>query len=151
MASGALDGSTRGIVHVGPVVTVDWNTPCDTVDELFQQLGIRHLPVTKERRLVGVIGRHDLMRSALAFALGHGEHGRIKLLHSLPVKEVMREEVITVQSGQLASEAARLLLDHRIGSLPVLEGGELVGIVTSSDFLRTLATTSCSLSSVAAR
>jgi CBS domain-containing protein len=149
-------GNSAGSILVGsfmtrPAITIDRNAPCDEVDGLMERHGIRHLPVTDGERLVGIIGRHDLLRSALAFVVGQGERGRTKLLHTMRVKEVMREEVITVEPDQPASEAARLLLDHRIGCLPVLEDGELIGIVTSSDFLRMMATTSCSLSPVAGR
>lgn len=134
-----------------PVVTVDRNAPCDEADAAMERHGIRHLPVLDEGRLVGIVGRHDLMRSALAFALGYGERGRAKLLHTLTVKEVMRERMVTIGPGQPAAEAARLLLDHRIGCLPVLEDGELVGIVTSSDLLRLLAISTCGLAATGAR
>jgi CBS domain-containing protein len=128
-----------------PVVAVDRNAACDEADALMERNQIRHLPVLDQGQLVGVVGRHDLMRSALGFALGYGERGRTKLLHTLTVKEVMREEIVTIGAGQPASEAARLLLEHRIGCLPVLQDGELVGIVTSSDLLRLLATSTCGM------
>jgi acetoin utilization protein AcuB len=128
-----------------PVVTSDRNVPCDEADATMQQHGIRHLPVLEDGRLVGIVGRHDLMRSALAFALGYGERGRTKLLHSLLLKEVMREDPLTIGPDQPAGEAARLLLEHRIGCLPVVEQGQLVGIVTSSDLMRLLAAEHCGL------
>lgn len=134
-----------------PVITVDRNAACDEADAAMERHGIRHLPVLDDGRLVGIVGRHDLMRSALAFALGYGERGRAKLLHTLTVKEVMREQMVTIGPGQPAGEAARLLLDHRIGCLPVLEDGELVGIVTSSDLLRLLATSTCGLAATGGR
>jgi acetoin utilization protein AcuB len=134
-----------------PVITIDRNAGCDEADASMERHGIRHLPVMEEGRLVGVLGRHDLMRSALAFALGFGERGRAMLLHTLRVKEVMRERMVTIGAGQPASEVARLLLDHRIGCLPVLEDGELVGIVTSSDLLRLLATSNCGLVATSGR
>ena len=59
--------------------------------------------------------------------------------------------MVTIGPGQPAAEAARLLLDHRIGCLPVLEDGELVGIVTSSDLLRLLAISTCGLAATGAR
>ena len=134
-----------------PVVTSDWNAPCDEADALMERHGIRHLPVLEEERLVGVVGRHDLMRSALSFALGFGERGRATLLHSLRVKEVMGNDLVTIGPDQPSGEAARLLLEHRIGCLPVLEDGILVGIVTSSDLLRLLASAHCGLAAAATR
>ena len=134
-----------------PVVISDRNAPCDEADALMERHGIRHLPVTDGDRLVGIVGRHDLMKSALAFALGFGEHGRAKLLHNMRLKEVMRENPLTIEADQVSGEAARLLLEHRIGCLPVLENGQLVGIVTSSDLLRLLASVHCGLATAAAR
>lgn len=134
-----------------PVVISDRNVPCDEADALMERHGIRHLPVTDGDRLVGIVGRHDLMKSALAFALGFGEHGRAKLLHNMRLKEVMRENPLTIEADQVSGEAARLLLEHRIGCLPVLENGQLVGIVTSSDLLRLLASVHCGLATATAR
>jgi len=128
-----------------PVISVDRNATCDEAVASMDRHRIRHLPVLDEGRLVGIVGRHDLMGSALAFALGYGERGRTRLLPRLEVKEVMEEQVVTIGPGQPASEAARLLLHNRIGCLPVLEEGKLVGIVTSTDLLRLLANSSCDL------
>ena len=134
-----------------PVVALDRNAHCDEADAVMEQHGIRHLPVLDEGRLVGIIGRHDLMRSAVAFAIGYGERGRAKLLHSLRLKEVMREDLVTIGADQPSGQAAQLLLEHRVGCLPVLEGGEMVGIVTSSDLLRLLASSHCGLAAAVAR
>ena len=140
------DAHVRSLMTL-PVVSVGRNTRCDEADASMERHGIRHLPVLDGDRLVGIVSRHDLTRSALAFALGYGERGRAKLLHTIAVKEVMRETPITVGPEQSVAQAARLLLDHRIGCLPVVEEERLVGIVTTSDLLRPRAAPTCGLTS----
>jgi CBS domain-containing protein len=100
---------------------------------------IRHLAVLEEGRVVGVVSQRDLFRSALAAALGYGKKAQKMLLRTIRVKEVMREPAITVSPEGTIKEAARLMLEHKIGCLPVVEGHTLVGIVTESDILRSVA------------
>jgi CBS domain-containing protein len=56
------------------------------------------------------------------------------------VGEIMTRSVMVVEGDRPVAEAARLMLDHKIGALPVVEGGRLAGIVTESDFVRLTAT-----------
>jgi CBS domain-containing protein len=97
---------------------------------------IRHLPVLDEGRVVGVVSQRDLFRSALATALGYGEKAQKTLLRTIRVKEVMSEPAITVSPEASAKEAIHLMLEHKIGCLPVIEGRTLLGIVTETDILR---------------
>ena len=88
---------------------------------------IRHLPVTDgEHRVIGILSSHDV--------LGHLKAG---LSRPVRVAEVMTKKVITAHPAMPAHEAARLLLEHRIGALPVVDAaGVLVGIVTEGDFVK---------------
>jgi CBS domain-containing protein len=83
-----------------------------------------------------VVSQRDLFRSALAVALGYGEWAQATLLKTLRVKEVMSEPAITISSEAPIKEAARLMIERKIGCLPVIEAGRLVGIVTETDILR---------------
>jgi acetoin utilization protein AcuB len=85
---------------------------------------------------VGVVSQRDLFRSALAAALGYGERAQKMLLRTVRVKEVMSEPAITVSPDAAAKEAIRLMLERKIGCLPVVEGHTLIGIVTETDILR---------------
>jgi CBS domain-containing protein len=97
---------------------------------------IRHLPVLDdEEQLVGILSQRDMFRSALARVLGYGEHGRRKVLDMLAVKEVMATDVVTTSPDTPVAEAARVMLERKIGALPVMENGKLVGIITESDFV----------------
>lgn len=101
------------------------------------QLGrVRHLPVLEDNgRLVGILSQRDLFRGALAHALGYGQHAQRKMLDSLLVKEVMSSDVMTTGPDTPLVEAARILLERKIGCLPVVEGEQLVDILTEADFV----------------
>jgi CBS-domain-containing membrane protein len=101
----------------------------------FQNLDYR-LPVIDESRVGGVVSPRDLFKSALAAALGYGETAQKKLLKTLRVKEVMSEPAIIISPEATIQEAVRLMLEKKIGCLPVVQGHTLVGIVTETDFLR---------------
>jgi CBS domain-containing protein len=118
------------------VSTLGRNHTVDLADEIMSLERIRHLPVLDDGRVVGVVSQRDLFRSALATALGYGEKAQKRLLRTLRVKEVMREPAITISPDATVKEATRLMLDKKIGCLPVVEGHTLVGIVTETDILR---------------
>jgi CBS domain-containing protein len=109
------------------VITVRDRDSITHADSEMQVAGVRHLPVFDGRQhLVGILSDRDL-RGALASARGR----------TVPVGEVMTRHVQTVTSRTPAREAAEIMLEQRIGSLPVLgEEGELIGLVTETDFLR---------------
>ena len=118
------------------VSTLGRNDTLDLADEIMTMSRIRHLPVVDGGRVVGVVSQRDLFRSALAAALGYGERAQKILLKSLNVKEVMSEPAITIAPNVTVKEAARQMIEHKIGCLPVVEGYTLVGIVTETDILR---------------
>jgi CBS domain-containing protein len=71
--------------------------------------------------------------------MGYGEHAQQRLLEQLQVKEVMTNEPVSIGPDARLREAAALMLERRIGCLPVVEDGRLVGILSESDFLRRVA------------
>ena len=116
--------------------TIDRNQTLDVADALISGLRVRHLPVVEGARVVGVLSQRDLFQAALASTLGYGEIGRARVLKTIAVKEIMSEPPITVDAGAAVGEAARIILSKKIGCLPVLHRGSLVGLVTESDLIR---------------
>jgi CBS domain-containing protein len=116
-------------------VSLDSEATIQDAFAMLERYPFRHLPVEQGNRLVGIVSDRDL---ALAGALPRGRRvpGQPQR-QARRVKEVMHDEVRCVAPQTPAHEAAELLLDHRIGALPVVVSEErLVGIVTESDFLR---------------
>ena len=120
-----------------PVVkTLGRNDGLSVADDLMRADRIRHLPVLDESGdLCGIVSQRDLFRGALARALGYGDVAQRKLLATLVVKEVMTTDVVTTPPETRLAEAAGLMLGRKIGCLPVVDDGKLVGIVTETDFV----------------
>ncbi len=107
-----------------PVKIVGPNTKMEVVGQTLLRYGHTGVPVVEDKRLVGVISRRDVDK-----ALKHG-------LNHAPVKGFMTQDVITVNPELSWEEVQKLMVQHDIGRLPVIENGELVGIVSRSDVLR---------------
>ncbi|MFQ5802553.1 MAG: CBS domain-containing protein [Candidatus Methylomirabilales bacterium] len=120
-------------------VMVEPQAPLREVYRLMAEHGIRHIPVVSVDGLVGVISDRDV-REALPCPTGPAEAAEFAAaMDRIPVWEVMAEEVVTVTSRTPLSEAAQMLAGRKIGCLPVLEAGRLVGIVTKTDMLQAFA------------
>lgn len=121
-----------------PVVkTLQRNDQLTIADDVMREQRIRHLPVLDEEGVVcGVVSQRDLFRGALARALGYGQTAQQKMHSMLLVKEVMSTTVVTIGPHEPLANAARLMLEHKVGCLPVLDGEKLVGILTESDFVK---------------
>ncbi len=102
---------------------------------LIRQKGIRHLPVVEEGRLVGILTDRDIRQASPSPATSLEIHELHYLLEKVKIREIMTRKVHTVTPETPIEEAARLMLTHRIGGLPVLAAGRLVGIITETDIL----------------
>ncbi|MEO7035301.1 MAG: CBS domain-containing protein [Polyangiaceae bacterium] len=122
------------------VVTLDRNEKLLVADDVMKLGRIRHLPIVDEDgKLAGIITQRDLFLGGLLRALGYGSHARQQAMDGLSVKEAMKTEVVTTTPNTPLSEAAKLMFDLKIGCLVVLEGHELVGILTEGDFVKLVA------------
>jgi acetoin utilization protein AcuB len=95
---------------------------------------IRHLPILREGRLVGIVSDRDLRSSTPAL----GDLDRAAALQKLRVEDVMARDVVTADPEDPIEQAANTMRERKIGCLPVLEGEELVGILTASDVMEAL-------------
>jgi acetoin utilization protein AcuB len=120
------------------LVTVGPDEGANAALYLMKKRTIRHLLVTDGKKLLGIVTDRDfrLVRPSPATSLSIYEIHY--LLEKLKVKEIMTKKVITVEPEIPIAEAARTLLNRRIGALPVLKDGELVGIISETDMLRAL-------------
>ena len=117
------------------VVALDSAVPIGDVTTLMEQRGIRHFPIVEEGELVGIVSDRDLRTVG-------SEHPKAKEGVSFKdeVAKMMNAPVITAHPRDPIEEAAKVLCENKIGAMPVLQEGELVGIVTAVDFLRELTT-----------
>jgi acetoin utilization protein AcuB len=124
------------------VVTVGIDECCDQALSQMVRWKVRHLPVLdRGGNLRGVVTdrdlRHQLFDPAVLERIGHTP--TLLLLKERPVRTAMSAPAICLGVTAEIEEAAGIMRQHRIGSLPVLEAGQVVGILTETDLLRHLA------------
>ncbi len=126
------DLMTRSVISVPP------DTPVLDARQEMLKRQIRHLPVIgPDRELLGIVTDRDIRLNLPSQATSLSVWELNYLLTKLTVEQVMTRTVITVGPERPAPDAARLMLDQKIGALPVMDAGRLVGIVTETDMLRT--------------
>ncbi len=137
----------KNIMTKNPI-TIAPEAPVGSAIDVMVERKIRHLPVVDERgAVVGIITDRDLRSAALAPALEEhlSEAARRRLrgiagaLENLRVKDAMTWNPFTTEPDAPVSRAAAVMLEHRLGSLPVVEHGVLVGILTERDAVGALA------------
>jgi len=119
------------------VATIERNEKLMVADDVMRLGRIRHLPVVDaDGALAGIVSQRDLFHSGLVKALGYGTHAQRQALDMLVIKEAMKTEVVTTTAETKLADAARLMLERKIGCLVVVEGAKVVGILTESDFVK---------------
>jgi acetoin utilization protein AcuB len=118
------------------VISTSGVTPVLEARALMQKEHIRHLLVVDEGRLQGIVTDRDIRLNMASPASSLSVWELNHLLARLTVETVMTRSVIAIDPARDAREAARIMIDHKIGALPVLEGERLVGIITETDLLR---------------
>ena len=120
------------------VITVDVNDSMHKADNLFHEHNIRTLPVTEEGKLAGVITDRDLKRASASDATSLSRHEVSYLLSRIKMAEIMTRDPVTVPPDYTVEETAEILFENRISGVPVVDKGELVGIITKDDLFRVL-------------
>lgn len=105
--------------------------------EWMKRENVRRFPVVdKNKKLIGVVTYTDLLYASPSSATSLSMWEISYLLAQVKVREVMTKKVITVEENATLEDAARLMVDNKVGSLPVVRDGALVGIITESDIFR---------------
>ncbi len=106
---------------------------------LMKREKVHRLPVLdKEHRLVGIISEKDLLYASPSPVSTLSIHEMAYLLSQLTVKKLMTHDVVTISKETTVEEAARLMVDQDLSSLPVIENNKLIGIVSKSDLFKIL-------------
>jgi acetoin utilization protein AcuB len=118
-------------------LTIDADTSVTDALNYMRHNRVRRLPVLDKRgNLVGIVAEKDLLYASPSPATSLSVYEIGYLLSKLKVQEVMQREIITVAPDCPLEEAARIMVDFKIGSLPVVEDDKLVGIITETDLFK---------------
>jgi len=128
-----LDLPVSTIMTAGPE-TVGPLTPLSTVREILFRLHVHHVPVVSGHQVIGIVTSNDLLRAGPDDR--HASVGRIDaVLEGVPARDVMTPDPVVLAATDTIRRAAELLRTGSFSSLPVVDDGQLVGIVTVSDVL----------------
>ena len=120
-----------------PVITIHLEMPMQDALNLMHQEHVRRFPVVNKRgNLVGIVSERDLLHASPSDATSLSIWEINYLLSKIIVKDIMTRDVITICEDTPLEDAARIMADNKIGGLPILREGTLVGIITETDLFK---------------
>ncbi len=119
-----------------PIISIAPDMPVHDALDMFKREHIRRAPVVKEGKLIGIVSDKDLLNASPSPATSLSIWEMNYLLSKITISEVMTKKVLTVNEDTPIEEAARIMADNKIGGLPVLRDGHVVGIITETDLFK---------------
>ena len=123
-------------IMMGSPVTLKPEDTLDLANDIISLGRIRHIPVVDAGQLVGLLSERDLMGAAASHVFRLRQKSKSALLKGVLIRDVMKKRVVTVSPGTSIKDAAHLMADKKIGCVPVVINGAIVGLVTTTDILR---------------
>ena len=120
------------------VITVGLADPIRKAWELVEENQLRRFPVVEGDKLVGIITDRDIRNATASSVVLTEKKYHDFLLDTVKIESVMTPDPATVTPDTPLDEAARMILELKVGGLPVIEQGKLVGIITETDLIKTL-------------
>lgn len=117
------------------LITITKDERMTTAKKILQEKNIRHLPVVEGKKLIGLVTNMDIRKAEASPATSLEIRELHYLLDKIKVSEIMTRNVLTVHPDTSVEEAATIIHDNKIGCLPVIEDGNLVGIITENDVM----------------
>ncbi len=122
-----------------PVITAPPDMPIQDALNLMQEKGIHRLPVVNSKgQLRGIVSDRDLLHASPSDATSLSVWELNYLLSKVTLRDVMTKSVITVEGDSRIRDTARIMVDKKIHGLPVMDGENIVGIITETDLFKVL-------------
>ncbi len=119
-----------------PIISITPDMPVHDALNMFKREHIRRAPVVKDGKMLGIVSDHDLLNASPSPASSLSVWEMNYLLSKITVSEVMSKKVLTVDETTPIEEAARIMADNKVGGLPVMRDGHVVGIITETDLFK---------------
>lgn len=119
-----------------PVITFEPDLPIMQALDIMRKNRIRRAPVVKNGKVIGIVSERDLLNAAPSDATSLSVWELNYLLAKITVSEIMSKKVVSVSGDTPIEEAAYLMDENKIGGLPVMANGDLVGLITETDLFR---------------
>ncbi len=119
-----------------PVISVASDLPIMEALNLMKREQIRRTPVMKNGKMIGIVSEKDLLNASPSDATSLSVWEISYLLSRVPVSDVMSKDVLTLAEDTPIEEAARFMVDNKLGGLPVMRGDTVVGLITETDLFK---------------
>jgi acetoin utilization protein AcuB len=129
----------RKIMHTD-VVALQADEPLLSAVEATTSEHIRHVPILEGEQLIGMVSATDIKHATPSPLVEGNEAEYRKVLNETPLRRIMRRAPITARPDATLAEIVRLMVENRIGAIPIVDAGKLVGIISELDVLRTFQT-----------
>ncbi|MCF1420430.1 MULTISPECIES: CBS domain-containing protein [Mangrovimonas] len=120
------------------VIAITQDDGLDVAEHLFKKHHIRHIPVVKGKRIVGMLSLTDLLRISFADEVEDEEEVETIVYNMFTIDQVMTKNLISVSPDSTIKEVAEILASKEFHALPVVCNDDLVGIVTTTDLIKYL-------------
>ena len=120
------------------LLTVEPKTSLHDAHALMKEKDVRRLPVVDDGKLVGIVTLSDVLQAEPSKATTLSIFELNYLLAKVTIDQIMTRDVITVQATATVRDAAKIMLEHDVSGLPVMDGNSVIGIITESDIFRVL-------------
>lgn len=120
------------------VITVSRENSLRDVNKILHDQKIRHVPVVENSKLIGIISRTDIMRLSFGNLFDNQKNADEAMFDMLKIEQVMAANPVTVSSHMTIKHAAQMLTEKEFHALPVVDDGNLKGIVTTTDIIKYL-------------
>ncbi len=119
-----------------PIISVTPDIPITTALNIMRQENVRRTPVIKDGELIGIVSDRDLLNASPSPATSLSIWEMNYLISKITVGDVMSKDVLTITTDTPIEHAARIMADNKIGGMPVLKDGKVVGVITETDLFK---------------
>ena len=133
------EGTPISAIMTRNVVTVNKTDPLERAEQYFKKKHIRHIPVLQNNKIAGMLSYNDLLRISFADSYSLADDFTSDSVYDMfSIDQVMVRNVIGISPDTTVRQAAKIFAEKEFHALPVLEGEELVGILTTTDIINFL-------------